>query len=315
MARQTGLSCGILGLVICSGLGVVRAVNAQEDAPTPVNRPPFVAALGDGFTFSVRPFASHTFEADLNDSPGSSSVTHAGAGAILLAPVTESVAFSFATLVEYSRYHFSGLAAPLGDRILDDALILRLAPGAEVKIDEDWSVSGGPIVTFSGDPNVDIGDALTYGGFVSAKYKFSDTFKLAFGVLANTQLEESVFVIPLLGIEWQITPDLALTTDGPGLRLEQRLPNNITLGVSALYEDRDFRLNSDQSVPEGVLRDTRVPVALELGWRATDRVTLRFTAGAIAYQRFIVDDRDGNRVARATGDPTAFVGLNARIRF
>ena len=54
-----------------------------------------------------------------------------------------------------------------------------------MQVSERWSWFVGGILNFSGEPDADVSDSATYGGFGGARYKFSD--KLAVLVVGKAE--------------------------------------------------------------------------------------------------------------------------------
>ena len=116
-------------------------------------------------------------------------------------------------------------------------------------------------------------------------------------------------------MNWQISDKVYLNTDRLGARLSAQVAPDWTFSIFGRYELREYRLDSDSSVPDGVMRDTRVPIGVGVAWEPCKRFRLGLDGGVIVYQEFIFDDKNGNRVAKDRADPTGFVGISAQIRF
>jgi hypothetical protein len=292
------------------------AVSAPDrrDATRPTRTEPLEQR---SFSLSFRPRAEHTFDADLRDSNGSVAVSRAGATLGLAVPLGERTRLLINTDAEFSRYDFSDASdlLPSGRDPLDDAWMVRLSPGVVVGLDETWSITGGAIVEIAAESGADVSDAITYGGFFGARYRWSPTLTTTFGAIAKSRLEDDVIVVPLLGVEWQITDRVVLLNEGLGLKLRADLSEQWRAGVFARFELRDYRLADDGALPDGVLRDQRVPLGLSIEWRPSPSVQVELSGGAVVYQKYTFDDSNGNKVESDRTRPAPFIGLTATFAF
>ncbi|HTH46512.1 MAG TPA: hypothetical protein VMB21_03275, partial [Candidatus Limnocylindria bacterium] len=103
--------------------------------------------------------------------------------------------------LEHSHYRMFNIqtVAPGVLEPIRDAFQVKLAPRFNYALNERWTLVSGARFYASGDPDADIGRSLTYGGYLGARYKFSDHFALTFGGYASTRLEDSVRYLPLVG--------------------------------------------------------------------------------------------------------------------
>lgn len=297
---------------------------AAQDAPSVrigENTRPTRAEAGGapGLTFEVRPNVQYTFEADLDDASGNVSIFRAGAGMGMSAPVGDRARFLLNVDSEWSNYDFSGVNGLLqtgpGDGPIEDAWLVRVAPGLVYQIDENWGVTGGGMIELAWEDDADMSEAATYGGYAGARYSFAPGQSITFGVIAKTQLEDDTQFLPLLGLEWQLNDRMLLENDGLGLRLTAVISDQWRASIFGRYEQREYRLNEDALATEGVMSDQRVPVGVSLVWRPNTSVSIRGYAGVIVYQKYEVDDANGNEVGSDETDPAAFMGIFARFAF
>lgn len=300
------------------------SASAAARASGPAGRPgdqtrPTRAITGEDrrWTLELKPRVEHAFEGDLRDSAGSVSVTRGGGGVGLSFAASERLILLGNADAEYSRYDWSDVGDLLasGRDPIKNAYTVRFTPGAVYALNETWSLTGGGIVELSGETDADLSDSATYGGFFGARYKVSENFGLTFGAIAKTRLEDDAIVVPLLGVKWRIDEKLTLENEGLGLKLSASITEQWRAFVFGRFELRDYRLDDDNPIPEGVLRDQRVPVGLGIEWRPTPRVSVTLIGGAMVYQKFEFDDSSGNQIESDRTRPTPFVGLSASIAF
>jgi len=270
-----------------------------------------------GFNLSFRPRVEHTFDSDLRDSDGSVATTRAGATLGFATSLGERTRLLINADGEWSRYEWSdaGDLLPSGLDPIEDAYLFRLSPGVVYSLNDDWSLTGGAIIEIGAASGADVGDAITYGGFFGARYRWSDRFTTTFGIIAKTRLEDDAIAVPLLGLEWQITDRVMLKNEGLGLKLTADLNEQWRAGLFARWELRDYRLADDGSVPDGVLRDQRVPLGVSIEWRPSPAVQIELVGGAVVLQSYEVETDDGDRVQSDRARPTPFIGLIGTIAF
>ena len=136
------------------------------------------------------------------------------------------------------------------------------------------------------------------------------------GLIVRSQLEDSAFVVPIIGFDWRIDDKWSLTTNyrtsifpQPGLAIKYQACESVSLALGARYESRSFRLSDRDTPVDGVGRERRLPVELCMQWQITRHATLSATAGLVAWQRFRMDDTGGTRIAQFEADPTPVFGL------
>lgn len=277
-----------------------------------------------GLSFTISPSARYTFESDM-DAGGEVSVFRTGLGFSMGGPIGDKGArWGFLAGGEYSKYDFSGTAfVPGGADPFDDMWIATFGPQLIVPIgDGPWSLYGSVVLRFAGEDDALFdSDSMTVRGLAGARYEFSEDFALTVGAFVTTQIEDDVRVFPLVRVEWQITDKLRLDTGGieargPGVSLTYSFTDAWSLALIGAYESRDYRLDDDNAaLPSGVIRDTRVPISLELAYRPSRQVELAVEGGVIAWQEFEVGDSTGLNLGDDETDLTPFIGLRASFRF
>ncbi|MBL8763441.1 MAG: hypothetical protein JNM07_04145 [Phycisphaerae bacterium] len=271
----------------------------------------------DELSITLRGTGSLAFKADLKDSPGRVAVSRAGAGIGVGTPVAPETRLNVNLDFESSFYDFSNASAlvPGSRDPFDDAYAVSLAPTIFHRLSPEWTVFGGGIFRWSAESGADLSSAVTAGGIAGATWTLSDRLALSFGVAASSRLDDHALVVPIVGVDWKIGDDLRLASEGLGFRLTKTLDSQWSISLAGRWELRDFRLRDDGPLPEGVVRDSRAPVEVALAWSPSRAVTVRLAGGAIVWQEFRFDDREGNRVSEDNTRPTPFVGLTASIAF
>lgn len=327
--KEAGLSSARVRLTLVAASVLLTtpslwAQRAPERVDPGVAPPPTAVGAVPGRPPTDRVSASfslggmYAFATSLEDDRGDVAVSRAGFESSLFIPAFERTVFSLTLLNEWSWYDFSRGDNPVVagvNKPFSQVTTVRLTPGVVVELDDRWSVQGGLFADFSGEADVNLGDAGTYGGFVSVRYAFSDRLSVVGGVSVRSVLEDDVRVLPVIGIDWDITDRLNLATRGPGVRLTYFFSRDLDVSLLASYESRDFRLDRDSAISDGVVRDQRVTVGIQAQYAVRPWLILRAEVGVVAWGELGFDDRDGDRLERLTTDPTPYVGASLTLRF
>lgn len=280
---------------------------------------------GSDLTFRLTGSQRYAFDADI-DGGGEVSVARTTLGFSMGGALGDRGArWGFLAGGEYSRYDFGGATTfvPGSADPFDDLWIATFGPQLIVPLGEGpWSLYGSVVLRFAGeDDAVFDGDSMTVRVVGGARWQASEELALTFGAFVSTQIEDDVRVFPLVRVEWQISDRLRLDTGGveargPGVSLTYDLTDSLSLALIGAYENRDYRLSDgNAALPSGVIRDSRVPISLELAWRPTPALELGFEAGVIAWQEFDVGNAQGVKIGDQETDPAAFLALRASFRF
>ncbi len=290
---------------------------------------PLTAGSGAGSTemssadvaLTIDPYANHQFRTTIKDSGGTDmAVTRAGTGVNIGLKVAPQLTLNLGLLAEYSRYQFDNIPGVLGvEKRTLHAMIVRVAPGLDYRISDTWAIFGGVTADFSGEMGASGEKTDTYGGFLGVRYKYSKDLSLVVGVAAREGLEDHGSVTPMIGVNWQITEDLRLTTSGANLGAEVKLTKSFgsdwSLSLATGYESRAYRLDDRAPVVEGILREARVPMTVALECTPLPGLKVRLDVGAVVFQRMQVDDRVGNELFHREANCSPFTGVSASYRF
>lgn len=274
----------------------------------------------DRWTLSIGGRAQHAFQADLDDSAGEVSVTRAGADVALLIPIGEKFKLSTGLDFEASFYDWdspddvvpgSGSSDPW-----DEIYTVTLSLTGTYILDDKWSIFGGGFVSSSGESGADFGDTITGGGFVGVGYAFGPELTVQGGIGARSRLEDDARVFPVIGVQWKISEQFNLRTEGPGLRITYAANDQWSFYLRGAYEMREFRLADDnRTVPDGVVEDQSVPIGFGVEWRPTGGLSIGLEAGAIVWQEYDIQSRSGRTLNEIETDPTPYIGLRLDYRF
>lgn len=271
---------------------------------------------------SLSASALYTPSADFDDAGGDVSVFRAGGKiglGISLSP-TMRAQFGFGT--EQSFYDFSNgamLVSGVPDP-WDDVHAYDITAQISAPLNGAWSAFLGGEINSSAESGADFGDSLTYGGIGGVRYRVSDSLTVGIGVAVSSRLEDDTRIIPLPMIDWQIDEYWSFGSweaegQGAGYALRYQPSEELTLGVGAAYVPREFRLDEDGPVPEGVGRDNAVPVMVFAQWAPDPGVSFRADIGADVYRKLEVLNSAGNSIGEDEVNTAFTFGLSATFRF
>jgi hypothetical protein len=313
--RVTGtLIAGLAGLAL-TGQALGQVSGPREST---ARARPEAATQERGVVYRLNAMTSHTFETKLKDGPGKSSVSRAGTNFGLGLPVGSASTLDFDISSELSWYDWkdatgfvAGKTEPVRETY-DTTFSGRLA----TQLGDRWFGFAGIEINASAEWGADFGDALTYGGALGATYQVSDLFSIGAALSASTRLEDDARFIPVPVFDWKITDQWRLgTSAGRSLRLSYAPVEQWLVFADVGFENSEYRLDDDGASPEGVFRDTRVPVSLGVAWVPSRRVTISVLGGYNVYREFVLDDKDGNRVQKDKSKPSPVVMALVRVSF
>ncbi len=289
------------------------AVFAQSDsgrtAPgTP--KPPFVITYSGGL--------EHQFSTNI-DGGGDFNVTRLGfALETSSQPLSEldlSVKFRYAL----DAYSFSG-ASTVG--VWDDVHTFGFQAMVSYRPSHEWTIFGGPILQISRESGADWDNAFSGGAVIGATYAYSEQLVFGGGVGVLSQLEDDVRAFPVLVLNWKINDELRLTTQGggrsatgTGLELIYDPGDGWEFAFGGRYEFRRFRLDNSGVAPRGVAEETLLPFWIRASTQFSDNVTIDLYGGVALGGELLLEDENGNRIAKEDYDPAAFLGIFAKVTF
>ncbi len=306
MNRPSSARRSIVFLAALAGAtGTGSTAWAQEDN----GEPPVRFRLDDGATFDGT--------ADLDDSPGDVSVARIRSAFEADFRVDERSRFALQFSSEFSFYDFDGATdlVPGTDSPLDDTYDYRIGGRYSRSLEAGWGMFVGGDVRFAGEHGADAGDSVTGGGFGGVTYDVSDRLTLGIGLSVRTRLEDNARIIPIPVVDFRITDEWRLSTDGPGLKLSYTPDPAYTIYIAGRWEAREFRMDEDGPLPGGVARDERVPIVLGATWRPNDTITLDGFVGAVVWNEYEFINSAGTTIAETETDTHLTAGVQLTLKF
>lgn len=281
----------------------LRGYSGGEDSPVEV-------------TFSADPRL--TFRGDIRGSDADVLVSNNGFDARLNWTVNPDFRLVFGVGGEVSYYDWGGSSAvfPGASDSFEDVYSANVLVVGRHTVSGPWSFILGGIGRVQGESGADFGDSVTAGGFVGAGYNFSKSSWIDFGVGVFTRLDDDPLVIPYLNVRFPISDRVRLEIGGLDLGIVAKTSETVEVALRGRVEYRDFRL--DDSRPawrDGIVRDLRVPVGLEVAWKPVAGLTLAVEGGVAVYQEYEFLDDDGDHLSDVETEPAPYIGLRIEYTF
>lgn len=316
--------------VVVAGLvGVLAAASAWGQEGKPAEPAKVEVSAGSGeekggeagpADWRLRPWkvsldvdGTYQFRSDLKNGPGSVAVARLASSLLLSIPSGERGESNVRLDWKSASYNFDGITSPWKRTNEADLWYVYRR-----QINEQWGWFTGGDVRSSWENGAKFEDSLTVGAVGGASYAVSPELRFTLGAMVRTKLEDNVMVVPLIGVDWQISKEWRLWARqraAPRLDLTYSPNKEWSFGVGAGYDSSEFRLSETAPVAKGVGRDHRFFTALTTDWTPKPNVTVSATAGSVLWGELITDDQDGNRVSKAEVKPAAFVGLSVEFKF
>jgi hypothetical protein len=301
------------------------AGSGARSSPPPLLRPgqPTAAtepgAMGDRGPWSIgfRANGNIAFDTNFDGQPGSVAIYRLDSGASVGYAISPRLRVGVDFSNTQSWYDFdqaTGIIPGTADPF-DQTSTYSLTPSVGFGVDENWSIRVAGLFDWSQEGSGPDSDGFTAGGLGVVRYRFSPELALSGGILVSSRLEEDTLFVPLIGVEWQITEVLRFETRGLGTEFSAKLNDRFTAFIDGSYSSRDFRLDEDNTLPEGLFRDRRALVGAGVRWTPAPFIEVSFRGGAVVWSEFRIDDRNGNELRTVDLDPTGYIGLNAELRF
>lgn len=295
-------------------LALAAAASGQDSSPVQTAETKPLANTSFSLSFG----GTWIGEADLDESPGSLGIARAGARFGVGHKLSETVSLNIGADLDYSVYDFSdatGLVAGTDDPF-DDATTVTLSLGAQFKSGErnTWFVTG--FARSAGESGAEFDQTVTGGGIVGLSHSFSDNLTLGIGVLASSELEDDVYVIPVPIVRWKISERWSLNTgERADVQLAYAPSERWTFGAEASWDRRRFRLDDEGPLPSGVVEERHVPVGVFAVFAPNPNIELAAHVGAHLGSEIKIDDDNGDRVGKDDLESALYAGFDVRFRF
>jgi len=295
------------------------ATNAGT-ATTPSTTPPAPPVEKTDINLKISGGYSHQFNTAIEGS-GSYTADRAYFGISSRYTLTETVTLSVGVAYEYDYYKFTGNSV-FATAAWNNVETLGILPRFDIKLNDHWSVGAAPLLQMSGESSASAGKTITGGALVNFRYAFDQTHVLGLGLLAKGQLNNSVLVVPVPIVDWEIKKGLRISNvRGPeanpfvGLELVQELSPQFNAALGGAWEYRMFRLDDSAPFANGAGLEQQITLYGRLEWKPVPQFRVDFLAGAAVMNQLKLYDSSNNFIASEDGGTALVLGVFASYKF
>ncbi len=304
-----------------SGRGDPAATARDLDfiGPRPLDRegPPGPGEPDAFDTVELELFGRGTGSATFEGSGGSLTTQRGGWSVALGERTTRGFSYAIEFGIEGCFYDFGGGATPVPgvsdpfNDVYDTRLAARFLHQSAGRTD----IYGGLQVGNAGEDAVGVDESLYLGGALALRYAAADDLALVVGVAGISRFDDSPFILPYFGFDWQISEELRLLTEAAEIHLDYRLTDDLSLGLEAVYDFRQYRLNDSGPMRGGSFRDEEIRAGTRLAWNLTDDVVLELSGGKLLWRETTFHDGQTGFVGEAETSSSIYAGLGLRVSF
>jgi len=244
--------------------------------------------------------------ARFSDAPGELSTQRGGWKAAFGQYSPGAASFAFALGTEASIYDFGGGPSPLAGVTdpLNDVYDTSFSARFLVEASERLSCYGGAQFGLAGEDLVSPADSVYVGAAIALRYRAADEFALLAGIAGQSRFEDSAWVLPYIGFDWQISDSLRLVTEAAEVNLDWRASEDWTLGATLAYDFRQYRLNDEGSLHGGALHDEEIRLGASLGWQPREGMKFSLEVGTLLWRELsFTDGQSGLRTEAESESP------------
>ncbi len=190
-----------------------------------------------------------------------------------------------------------------------------LTPSATILVGDVFSVVAAVPIRWSAE-NGARRNGFSAGISAIGHWQVTDDLRIGLGIGVTSQLEGDAETFPLVVLDWQISKDLELQTQGRWIQGGRAAllwgPNQaIRLTLSAGYERNRFRLDDNGFAADrnGIGEIRAVPVEIGFRFRLHGNAFFDFRAGVGFAGRFRVETADGRKLYDEHHDPAPRISL------
>jgi hypothetical protein len=246
---------------------------------------------------------------------GSMSSQRGGWSATIGRKLGEDTLAALELSTEATFYNFSGntTLVPGNSNPFNDLYRASLAGTIQTPIDEHTSYFAGIELALGGEDEADARKSLTIGAAGGVRHKASDDFDMSIGVAVLSRLEDDPWIWPWIGFQWKANDWLDFEARGTEIEAHAALDEHWRALARAEYLIRQYRLNSDDPLPNGVFRDNDIRLGLGLERSSQDGFHFQVLGGVSLWRELSTLDKTGAHVTETEVDPALFVGLSLGI--
>ncbi len=275
---------------------------------------------GMSVTLDLR--AAFYAETDFDTPVGEIESTTYGAKVGLMFPIDDRARLQMSFGADITDYDITPVAGAVGttaatvgaqfDSVIEygvDAMYFRA-----IDAERSYFVGGGIGIAAEGGAD----DALTWNALGGFSIQSSPNFRWGLGIGVFSQIEDDVRMLPLPQIAIGFDDYWSLESKGPGVKLNYKWSEQLSMGVLAQFDGKSFRIDDDNTlVPDGAVKITGVPVSYYLDYSGgeSSRISLFAQVGVVLGGSMEILNSSGNTVVDEDIDAGVFAGVGLKIAF
>ncbi len=164
-------------------------------------------------------------------------------------------------------------------------------------------------------------DGLNYGAVFGVTKVVSPTLVMGFGLGVFRQIDDTKY-FPFLVVNWQIDDKLRLSNPlpagpagGAGLELAYAFDSGWELAAGGAYRDYRFRLNGDAAAPDGLGRNTGIPIFARVTRKFGPAARIDLYAGLVANGKLRLLDANGETLQSTDYGSAPLLAISGSLSF
>lgn len=211
--------------------------------------------------------------------------------------------------------------------------VARLNPLLGYELTEKINLFAGPLIEASLENGADFSNSLKPGGLIGAEMRVNETLKVGLGIVGVAEIEDDVYIQPVLILEWTPIDRLrihasSMTTRGGKLEIAYAITDEFEIASSISYRRERFRLKERTltTTPppptfrvgsKGVGEDRAVLPALRVSWTpkapfiadTLGALRVDLEAGVALAGDLRIESRNGGSIQTMGYDPAPTLSL------
>ena len=256
-------------------------------------------------------------EADFTDQQGQLTTQRGGWRAAVGRYQPGGTSYAFGVFTEASFYDFGGGESPVPgvSDPFNDVYEMSIAGRFLVEQNEKLEWYGGIQLALAGEDRSELSDSVVVGGALAMRYRAAPQFSLLAGIAGMSRFDDSPWILPYLGFDWQVTDSLRILTEAAEIHVDYQLGRSWTLGAVTAYEFRQYRLNEEGPLHGGSVRDEEIRLGGSLGWKPGGTTKFEIEAGTLLWREMFFNDGQSGLVAESETSSPLYLRLGLSLSF
>lgn len=266
--------------------------------------------------------ARFTAETDFDSSVGEFQSSSYGAKIGIAIPIDYRARLSLGFSTDITDYDITPVAGAVGttaatvgtqfDSVVEygiDGMYTR-----RMTSQQSFFVGGGIGIAAEGGAD----DAFVWNVLGGFAVQSNPNFRWGLGLGVFSQIEDDVRILPLPQVYIGFDEYWSLQSTGPGIKLNYKWSEDLSMGVLAQFDGKSFRIDDDNTLaPDGAVDITGVPISYYVDYSGGDtaRISLFAQVGVVVGGSIEILDSTGNTIVDEDIDPSVFAGIGLKIAF